>query len=233
MRKLLPEVIKILVICLILITAFIITGCSISCMINEDAPLDARIISPNKTYEIQLKEQVIIEDRFMTCYGDHKVTMSVEKNNQQFISEEVIYSGDGMDQRFGETDGFWLAENVLSFYGETKSTGKHSEIKVINQTNKEIKDLNITGGGKFIMFDLMPNEEVILLASSQTHAGKFNSLGWISCFGNFADGGKIYNEGVGFEVGGKNTSTTHYSVIIKDSGVEIGSVDVKKVKSSS
>ncbi len=194
----------------------------------EPAPLDVRIISPNKTYEIQLKEQIEFNSSSMTCYGDHNVKMNVTKGNQPFISDQVIDSGDGMDGRFGKVDAFWLAENVLSFYGQAKPTENHDEIKIINQTDRLIRDLNVRGGAKFVIFDLLPNSEVVLSTFSQTPiAEKFQSLNWVACFGRLADSGKVSDTGENFRVGGKDISTTHYSIIIKDSGAEIESADFK------
>ena len=232
-KRLLLKISKILAACFAAILFLILNGCGVDCMF-ERAPMDAQITSPNKTYEIRLKEQIHFENSFMTCYGDHKVIMNVTKNNQPFVSDEVIDSGDGMDGRFAEVNAFWFAENVLSFSGQPKNYENHSEkpdeIKVINQTDKVIKNLNVEGGGRFVVFDLMPNSEVVLQTSSQTPTGKFQSLSWISCLGRFADGEKLSSAGENFKVGGKNISTTHYSIIIKDSGVEIESADFKKLE---
>ena len=221
---------KIATICLGLTISFSLNGCAITCVF-EPAPLDATIVSPNKTYEIRLKEQIELKNNFWSCYGDHNVKMSVAKNLQPFISDEVIYSGDSLDGRFGELNGFWLSENVLSLYGKPNGFGIYDEIKIINQTEKVVQFIEIGGGGKFIVFDLEPKEQVSLQTNSQTT--KSRGLSWISCRFKFADGEKRFDVGTNFEAGDKDISITHYTISIKDLDAEIESTDFKQYKSGS
>jgi hypothetical protein len=103
----------------------------------------------------------------------------------------------------------------------------YDEIKVINQTEKAIPYLEIGGGGKFIIFDLQPKEQVILQTRSQTT--KSRSLSWVSCSGKLTNDGKRFNDGANFEVGNKEIPITHYTIIVKEFGVEIESEDFKKL----
>ena len=136
-----------------------------------------------------------------------------------------------MDSRFGKVDGFWVAENVLSFYGQPNISERRDEISIVNQTEKVIQYLEISGGGKFIIFNLMPKDQIVLQTNSQTT--KNASLSWISCSLKFADSEKRFNTGANFEVGGKDISITRYAILVKDSGAKIESQDFKEYKSSS
>ena len=196
----------------------------------ELAPLDSKISSPNKTYKIELKEQIVLKDSFLSCYGNHSVKMSVEKNQQPLITDEIIYSGDGMDGRFGKPNAFWLSENVLSFYGQPTDSAKRDEVKVINQTDKTINYLIVNANAKYIIFDLLPHNEFIIPTTSQSVGKK--SLSWIDCFGKFADN-KSFKKGVNFEVSGQNVSITHYTIKIEDFGVEIESEEFKQLDNQS
>lgn len=205
-------------------------GCAATCLF-EPAPLDAIVVSPNKIYEVRLKEQIEIKYNFWSCYGDHNVKMTVTKNQQLFIFDEVINDGDSLDGRFGRPKALWLAENVLSFYGQPNSSEFRDEIKIVNQTEKTIQYLNVGGGGRFIIFEFLPHSEVVLVTNSQTT--KLSSLSWITCFGKFADNEKPFDKGVNFRVGNKDIAVTHYTIYIKDSGIEIESDDFKKLESDS
>jgi hypothetical protein len=80
---------KTVAVCFVLLIIFLSNGCAVTCVF-EPSPLDVKLTSPNKTYEIQLKEEVEIKDNFWSCYGNHFVKMTVTKNQQSFISDEVI-----------------------------------------------------------------------------------------------------------------------------------------------
>jgi hypothetical protein len=70
---------------------FALTG---SCNLGEKPPFNLRTSSPNRTYEIVLKEEAVISsDPFFTKHAHHEVRFTTIRDGVSTAEGELLYTG--------------------------------------------------------------------------------------------------------------------------------------------
>jgi hypothetical protein len=176
-------------------------------------------VSPSNTYRIQLAET-------KTEYSDqnlwpYKVFLEIEKNGRAILNNELLYSGDELDARFGNiaSKAEWINEKILKLSsGKFDTAQQFDQVEVHNDSGKHLTYVLITWtvsnpnpNERILVFDLHPNERVTLrVTSNETDSS------WIACSGRFENGKELSLVGRDFRIRGVCKPTSHYLITIKD-----------------
>jgi hypothetical protein len=217
----------IIILALILFLSGLAGGVFYVCQKQRDVqPLAITTTSPNKTYTVQLNEQVSASTAPFGVPNDHGVKFKLSKSGQLIIQNEWLYRGDSLDSRFGDLfpQYNWVSNSIIRFGGGDINTPSQSdEVKVTNETDELITYLAIIIEKQemFLIFDLQPHYTITLSVHPQTDQRMDSS--WINCWGKFKDDKAVPQKGVNFRIRGKYKGPAHYSIIIRETGVAITS----------
>lgn len=189
------------------------------------APFTITTVSPNRTYTVQLKEQVQSALPLFEGNSTHWIRMNVIKGSQTIIKDVGLYGGDKYDDRFAElfAEHNWISDSILWFSNrDFIPQSQHDEVTISNETNKVITyfRLVVEKNEMFLLFDIQPKPARILSVHPQTDRGRDYS--WISGTGK-TDDKDIAEYGVNFEVRDRYKNPAHYCIKIKDEGLTITS----------
>ena len=180
--------------------------------------------SPAGNYRVHIQGQTEPPSRWYYKHGDHRVEFSVFKQGQASISNEPLYEGDEYDDVFLDlySPCSWFSESVLRCgQGDLAGTAQHDEIKVTNN-GKQVVDylrVNLDGFQMFIVLDLGPSQQTVLLTLPQTEIYRDSSA--MTYWGKRS--GQTIQGGAAFDIRGKYKSPAHYLINLTDEGVTITS----------
>jgi hypothetical protein len=123
------------------------------------SPVFFETSSPNAVYKVILNGH-----KQRPIWFTSSVYYSVLKNDKHFISEKYLHSGDAFDISFElkYKGNNWLDENTLHFYQQHFSTENADLFKLVNDSDKIIKYIEIWSEDTFLLFDLKPQAKKIL-----------------------------------------------------------------------
>src|ERR1044071_7512685 len=96
-------------------------------------------VSPDKTYRIQLTEKKT--EYSAQDHWTYKVFLGLEKNAQTILQNELIYSGDELDARFGNiaSDAKWISGKILKLSsGRFDTADQVDEVELHNDSGKRL-----------------------------------------------------------------------------------------------
>jgi hypothetical protein len=180
--------------------------------------------SPGGNYRVHIQGKTEPPSRSYYKHGNHRVEFSVFKQEQSFIMKEPLYEGDEYDDLFLDlySPCSWLSESVLRCgQGDLAGTTQHDEIDVTNNGKHEVDYLrvNLDGFQMFIVLDLGPSQEAVLLTLPQTEMNRDRSA--MTYWGKRS--GQTIQGGAAFDIRGKYKGPAHYLINLTDDGVAITS----------
>ena len=174
--------------------------------------------SPKGSYVVSLTGR---RDRPRMPLLSNEVYFSASKEGKEYLTKEFFHYGDWFDPSFDDLypQQKWVEENVVQFYSdEFSSAGPRENIIVQNKTNKVIEYLRVTSIDSFLLFDLQPGSTITLATS-----GPPADSSWLTVEGEFTEGEKIKETGVGFSFPrGRKEPFTHF-IYINEDGLTIES----------
>lgn len=191
----------------------------------EGFPFDISTTSPNGTYQIHLKEEAKVylapfPFNFLSGHGDSKVNLTTTKNGNPLIDNIVLYSGDGLDDRFLDDypEHKWMSDSVLRFgHNVAKSEENQDSLSVSNNTDKTLEYLKIKAGDMLLVFEMPPKSK---LKFQVPHQG-WNS--WVWADGEFTDERKPKGNGANFYHKDKLNEPLRYCVSVGDDAIKVES----------
>jgi hypothetical protein len=186
-------------------------------------------VSPGNSYKILLSEtktEISDKDRW-----PYKVFLEIEKSGQVILQNEVLYSGDDMDARFGNiaSESEWLNEKTLKLSRRKFDKMQVDHLEIHNDSGNRLTYALIAWSvsdpnpnERFLILDIQPNERVMLPVTSNE-----TDYSWVSCSGRFENGKKVTQVRRGFKMDGVCKPPSHYFITIKDDQTLIESQECK------
>ncbi len=212
-----------------LFIAFIIGGCVLGAWIinryQHGRTLHVQFKSPKETYLVKLDADDAPDPDplfpFPNDYRNRIVRATILANNQPYLSNFVIYSGDAFDVSFLDVypDHEWLSESIL-YLGGDKRQGmprEKGQIIVSNQSDESLSYMFLRAAKANIFFILD------LPAGSTTELPVYldRLARYIGCEGKFIGGESFKFQEVGFSK--QEQSPIHYCIKVEKSSILIQS----------
>jgi hypothetical protein len=181
--------------------------------------------SPKGSYTVRLTGR---KDRPKVPLVSHEVSFSVSKDGKLFLTNKYLHSGDWFDPSFEilYPQHNWAREDALQFYREEFfSEAQRESIVVQNKTQKVIQYLRVTTVDSFLLFDIQPDAKSTLVISAPR--GDYR---WITVEGEFLEGSKIKQNGVGFLFPKGRKGPFAYNIYVNEDSLTIESPELEKYK---
>lgn len=190
-------------------------------------------ISPDKQYRVYLTEihsKVSEQDPW-----PYKVLMKLEKKRELLLQNEILDHYDDGDIGLGQfvKNSEWVSNNVLWLGdGSIQNKQKYDWIEVSNNSNNTLSYASIPRRSGpcevFLIFELKPQEKVKLKVIAETDEGK--DYTWVSFLGKFkGQKSSSFGNGKNFKIKGVYKSPSHYYITVNDNNVEIKSQEYDPV----
>ncbi len=181
--------------------------------------------SPKGIYRVSFIGQ---QSRPKVPFVSNEVVFSVTKNGSDFLKNKYFHSGDWLDPSFDllYPQHQWRRDDLVHFYRqEYFNQGERESIVVENKTRKVIPYLRVTSVDSFLMFEIQPGASSTLVVSAPRTDNR-----WVNVEGEFLDGKKIKNQGVGFLFKPGQKGPFAYYICINEDDLTIESPELEKYK---
>lgn len=171
-------------------------------------------LSPNRKYKVEISQK-------RDAAGiERYVYLNAYRNGEQFVRSKLIYTGDTLDNDFGDLypNYSWASESILKLGRKVDET-QSNRLQITNESSKGISYLLIeTYRDKYVVFDVAPKSIVNL---------KFQFLGELSCQGEFVESKQRFGTAVRLSSDAENEVLGDFSIGIKESSAIIESRSLK------
>jgi len=166
--------------------------------------------SPSRQYKVEISQRRDLS-------GDERyVYLSVYRNDQQFLRNKLLYTGDLLDEDFRTLypKYSWVDESILKI-GQTSSDSQSNSLRITNDSPNTISYLLVeTYREKYVLFDVEPGAIINMT---------FQFLGQLSCQGVLASSQERFSGAVRLTSDSETSVPGDFSIRVRDKNVIVES----------